>query len=399
MRNIRTYLKWIGCCQNENKIYFLNMSFNGLFYLDLDDLLIHFVHRFSFEQANAKSLSATVTLFYENAIYFFPNQTNVIMKYDFYKKQEQVIPIQNYEEKFFVTADVVRLQDFIYMFPTRLEKGIYVFDLQKGEVKKDSELSSLFETSFPFDNNVLMRNGHCVLLGMYGSNKLIEIDLVTKKIIYSKTFEEDIHIYAVHFDGNHYWILQTESTDIYEWDRENDTLQVYRNEHAEWGKSKSISVPPIPYSNMIFLGNEILVLPFTMRSILRIEKESKTIEEPIVLPKEFRLVNKAFSGWPVCYQYTALEDKILLYPCRGNMLLVYDTITKQMTGKEMAVSEEEVYYLREILEENCMRSTSCMENDDLGTLEDFINIIGTYQNKNQFFDKKINIGQSIYQEC
>lgn len=394
MKDGRSYIRFIDSCQIKDRIYFMNHTFSGMFYLDTKDCSIHFVHRFSNGQDYALSLSST-SLVYENTIYFFPAKADAIMAYDLIKQQEIIIPIQDFHGVNCLIGGIVRLGNKVYMFPADLGRGIYVFYLEERRIKKEAVLSKLFESGFPC-GNIFQLNNNCVLLCMGGGNQVVEVNLSTKKIIYTKSFEEDMKFYSVCFDGKNYWFLQEGSTDIYEWNKEEDTLQLYKNENVEWGVKQSI-----PYSNMVFLENEILVLNCHLKNILRINKEKKTIADPVLFPEGFQIVKNKFPGRSICEHYTILEDKVLLYPGNGNMLLIYDKVTHQMTGKDISVSPEEDNALREVLKERFMGKKLFVERNDLwSTLEYYINIIKSDRSSDpiSLLDTE-KIGQVIYQNC
>ena len=281
------------------------------------------------------------------------------------------------------------------MFSSNLERGIHTFDLQTEKIDKEIELSRLFVSGFPC-GNIFFRNNYCVLLSMGGGNQFIEINLQTKEIVYSKKFREDVKIFSVCFDGKNFWILQEGSTDIYEWNKEEDILQVYTNENAVW-----VDRQDIPYSNLIFLENEILVLNCHMKNILRINKEKKTIGEPIAFPEGFEIVvENKFPGRPVCEHYTVLGDEVLLYPGNGNMLLIYDIATCQLSGKDISVSLEEDSALRETLKGSFMREAPFRERNNLwSTLDDYVNIIKADEDSGSISFFKEQSGKLIYQNC
>ena len=393
MMNIRTHLKWCSSCQVENKIYFVNTTFNAVFYLDVTDWTIHFVHKFSFERAGATGLSEVPGLYFENAIYFFPSNTNVIMKYDLAKQQEKIIPIQGYTGELFQTVAAIKRNQMIYIFPACLQDGIYVLDLQKEKVEKDKEISLLFSSDCSYCGGVVLTCDEHVLLGVYRSNRILEIDLAAKKIIYTKTLGKNVSIYSLYFDGSHYWILQNRSTDICEWDKENDVLDIYTNENVIWGEAAGL-----PYSNMVFLENEILVLNARLKNVLRINKEKKTIERPVEFPKEFQLDKYKFCNGSVMCQYAVHEAKVLLYPWRGNMLLIYDGVTGRMTAKEFIVSEREIPYLVDVLSEIFAADNGLQtEQDILQTLENFMAMVEHDRNGKRISTRK-EAGRLIYQQ-
>lgn len=393
MEEIWTHLKIGSTCRVENRIYFCNITFNGVFYLDIEDFTIHFVHRFSFAPDYAVRLSKDISLAYNHAIYFFPSYTNVILKYDILEQQEEAIPIPDFHDKLIDVSGIAKRQDMVYIFPAELEKGIYVFDLKKQQVKKDLELSSLFHSGFLCSSgHIFYDHEDCVLIGEYGGNQIVKINLATKRII-ANQIVEGMQIFVMCFDGSHYWILPMESTDIYEWDMEKDILQKYTNEYVEWRRADYIGQRP--YSNLVFLKDEILVLNCYAKKILRIDKEKKTIGNSVEYPEGFRLVNSQFSDWPVYARYTMLEDKVLLYPYAGNMLLIYDMASKKLVGKDLLVSEKEVPYLRKALKESFMEKSECIEDGDFGILESFADMVEK-KNKNRQSRDNRKIGQGIW---
>lgn len=391
MSDIQLPLKCATYCRVEDRIYFMTPIFNGLFYLDIKDLSVHFVHSFSYGEASARGLSSC-SMLYAGSIYFFPNRANVIMKYDISKQEEQIIPIQGYSEEFFLTISAVKRGRFVYIFPYFLGKGVYKFDLQEQKVEKDKELSLLFPADAYCANIELVRD-NSILLGMDQSDQLMEIDLDTKRIIYSKNLGRGIQIYSMYCEGNICWILSANMTDIYKWNRKTDTIEVYKNENVVWEETKEL-----PYANMVFLEDEILVLNAHLKNILRINEEKKTIEEPIAFPEGFELVQEILPKSPVCGQYTVLEDTVLLYPGRGNMLLIYDKRTRRLTGKEWTVSEKEAPFLGEALREIYMQNKGWRgEKKFVRTLRNYVAVVETDKNSILSSDNA-KIGQLIYRQ-
>jgi len=391
---IRTYIKFCQSCHVDNRVYFVNLTFNGIFYLDLRDLSIHFLGRVFNEPANAIGVSIGINVMYKELLYFFPHNASVIIQYNRLTQIMQEIHIPDFEDGYFHTADVIVWQNRIYIFSAELSKGIYVYDLQKQEIRKDQALSFLFTKSQDICVNTFLTQNNCALLSLDGSNRLVEINLETGKIIqYRVVLPEGLQIYSVCFDGKHYWILPRNSLDIYEWDLKNNVVQIYRNENAEWDDNTGTST--VPYSNLVFLADEILVLNSGMREILRLNKMKKTIENPIPFPEGFRFVNSRFSGWPICDHYTVINDRVLFHPSRGNMLLIYDINSKQMSGKELLISQEDIPYLCDIITESFQNNRTIFERDELETLCNFVGIIGQNDIMIQSYSGK-NIGNSIY---
>lgn len=359
--------------------------------MDLSDLSIHFVHRLSSEPINRTILSVAHCFADKDAVYFLPHYTNVIMKYHFVKQKEQIIKIPDFDDKNFETLGFVRYSDKVYIFPAELDKGVYIFDMKIQKVDKDRKLSLLFSK---FSNvDIFLVQERYVLINN-GDNKIIEVDIEEGKINRIDELKKDIQIFDLIFDGEHYWILQKKSTDIYEWDRENGLFQKYTNEYAVWETQKYEISPP--YSNLIFLEKEVLVLNHCMKNILRINREKKVIESPVPFPENFQLDRQEFAGWPICNSYLVLDDRVLLYPCRGNMLLIYNKATKKLTGREMTVSNQEVPYLFEIVFWGFLNDRIHYEKRIAKTLNRFVSYMNESLPEKTKRIKESTVGNQIY---
>ncbi len=391
---MKAYANFYDGCKVGTKLFFCNMNFNAFFYLDLTDLSTHFICSLPSAKIDKLVLSAGQSFVDSNAVYFLPQSVKDIMRYNFVEKKEQVIPISDYVGTEFLAAGFVRCFNQIIIFPYEVQKGVYILDLHTLKVKKDKELSALM-SGISYVNAILVC-GSRVLINENGDDKIIELDVVDKKIIRTISLLNDIQIYQMLFDGNHYWILQSKSTDIYEWDKENNSLQKYINRNAVW-ESRKCKVSP-PYSNLIFLEDEILVLNGCLKNIMRINKKARTIESPILFPEGFQLVNHFFRGWHICNGYCVLGDKVLIYPCRGNMLLIYDRKNKKLSGKEMTVSETDVPCLRDMVlgafEDDILHFERYNQRKQLN--EFIYYILEKSGNSSTKHDRFGNMGSSIY---
>lgn len=392
MYNMKAYVKFFDGCQIGNRIYFFNMTFNAIFYLDINKLTIHYVDKISDENRSKTALSTGMNFVDKEVVYFLPDHSNGIFKCDTKKKKSWKIPIRDSKKNFFQTIAYICMQNEIFIFPYELKQGIYVFDMQDESVEKDEELSRLFSSGM-FCANVYLIQENCAVICISGSNNLIELDLKKKTIMKKIFLPNQIKIENICFDGYHYWILQRESTDIYECDKKYNILQKYVNTDVEWS-SKEYTISS-PYSTLIFLRDEILVLNCCLKNILKINKEKRTIEDVINFPETFQFVNKNFAGWPICYGSKIIGNKVFLFPCRGNMLLIYDADTKKLTGKEMLVCKEDVPYLEDVVEEIFSNIKVSTEKDDLETLQNYIYMIGKMKRNVQPYDGGL-VGEKVF---
>lgn len=389
MKVISAHLKFGSGCQIENRIYFCNIAFNGLFYIDIKDYTIHYVCKFPNEPVGVNNLSICDSILYDNMIYFFPFSSNKIMGYDVVKQKSQYIAIGDCNKNCMI-GSVVRKKDLVYVFPTELGNGIYIFDLKMRKVKKDEELSALFVTGFWTNGLICYDSCDCVFIGEYGSGRLLKLNLETKQIVFYRNFEE-FQFYIIKYNRSHLWILPMDSANIFEWDEADDRLRIYSNNNVEYAGK------PV-YVNLIFLEDEILTINCFLKNMFRIDEEKGIIDNPIVFPKEIRMANSFFRGCAFYDNYTVLDDRVLIYPSAGNMLLIYNRMTKKLFIKDMVITEKEVPYLREVLGEKFLNEKPYTESDELGTLEEFIDSLKINSNSGKNLVNR-EIGKLICQEC
>ena len=88
MYNMKAYVKFFDGCQIGNRIYFFNMTFNAIFYLDINKLTIHYVDKISDENRSKTALSTGMNFVDKEVVYFLPDHSNGIFKCDTKKKEK-----------------------------------------------------------------------------------------------------------------------------------------------------------------------------------------------------------------------------------------------------------------------------------------------------------------------
>lgn len=389
MEAISAHLKFIGACQVENRIFFCNLAFNGIFYIDTVDYTIHYVCKFPDEPVSADRLSLCNGILYDNAIYFFPNFFNKILQYDVLGQKCQYINMGDCADNCMICS-VVMKKNLVYMFPQELGQGIYIFDLNTQKVKRDKELSAPFVGGFYIRSLVCYDNCDCVLVGEYGGGRLLKLNLETKQIVFSRTFKE-FKFEGMMYNAGHLWILPMDSANIFEWDETGNRLKTYINENAEY------TGIPI-YTNLVFLEDEILTVNVSLKNIFRIDWKKGVIDSTIAFPEDIQTADSFFSGWPLYSGYMVLDDRVLFFPCAANSLLVYDRLTKRFTTESLQISEKEVPYLREVLREKIVCGKPLVESDELGTLDQFLDHLEINRDSGQRL-KQGETGKRIHRNC
>ena len=204
------------------------------------------------------------------------------------------------------------------------------------------------------------------------NNAIIELDIEKKKNIYFKQFNQNLDIIALAYNKNSYWLLLNKVTDIYEWNCVQEELIKYQLLEEEW-----LNEGGIPYSNIIFVDERIIVLNFYLKYIMEIDKNAHLIKKAVEYPKGFRFLDNKFRAWRAFAAFDVIDQKIWLHPVRGNMLLIYDIKENYLVGKEIVISTMEFPAALEGVEENILINNDIFcERDDMGGISGFIEVIG-----------------------
>lgn len=392
MKNSRMYLQCMGACKYQDKLWFFSGGFNGLFSIDIHDFHVSFEQKLpALDEKTQWAYSGCIHCIYEDKIFFFPYNCKYILNYNVEDKNIQAIPIDTMDgTNTYLTAGIEKYNEDVWVFPSALAQGVFKLNLNTQKLERSNELGKALEgveNIYNFGNIIRLSNSIIVILS--GWHSIIGIDLQSKNRVFCKQFEE-IDIWAIRYDGNDFWLLLYDSTDVYKWDQKEDKLEKYQLLQEDWINGKGV-----PYCNMIFMENRIILLPCSLQYIMCIDKEKKTISKAVEYPKAFRFFD-ALTRWPAFSGYDFIEKyKVLLYPLRGNMLLIYDTERNQIEGKELAVTEEQVPYMSNVIQQKlCQENGILYETDILGI--DLLDWIADQNQKNVNSVKKEQIGNKIY---
>ncbi len=367
MKDFKVPLQYGKTCEIDNKLYFFNMLFNGLFSINLENYSVQCVFQIPF--LDDLSFAPYVHLCsYNKKILLFPNSGESILIYDTENNiyQQLFITIKDVPYNY-TTAGVVQLGDKVWVFPHNLNQGILILDLLSFQLQRDFEFEKIFKD---YEEILwlgkLYRDKTTFLLK---NNTIIEVDITKKIILLKKDFDKKINIYTTRCDGIDYWILQKASTNVYKWSKLEDKLEEYQLSKAEW-----ITNEGIPYSNIIFVRDMVILLNNRLKYMMQIDKKHNLIKEMKIYPENFRFLLIPFlERWEAFSAFDLIDNKIIIHPVIGNMLLIYDIEKNCMEGKELCVTTKQFPFLKKLVYQVFSgKDNIYFEKDSFGALNKYI---------------------------
>lgn len=390
MGELKIHLQYFGTCQINNEIFFSNVGFNGFFSLDTNNYELKTKKVIPFIDEKSFVPYAYSTDVYEDYLIFYPNNCDKILIYNIKTMEFKNLQIMPEDKKdIYISLGTARHNGKVWIFPQQLSQGIFVLNLDTFKLERDIELSKSLSRFKKLSWLIRLTDTKIVVLS---DNKIVEIDIITKIIKKINNLEKILDVYSIRYDGENYWILLSNSTDIYEWNPETDQYNKFQlmNKDKVW-----ITQEGIPYNNIIFYKEEIIILPYRLNYIMRIDRENRTIKRAINYPKGFRFLKNKFSGWIAFSAFDIIGNKLFLHPALGNMLLIYNIEKNYIEGKELTITTKDFPFLPHIIEQEILRINGRYYDgyEDLGNLNGFIRMPVNENNKER---KEKLSGNRIY---
>lgn len=296
-----------------------------------------------------------------------------------------------------MTAGIFQKNSRVWIFPGDMSAGVLILDLENLYLEQDIQLAAVLKDVghiYNYENVIQVSEEEVAILS--GMDTIVQVNILKKRVVYSKCFGEDIHIWSIKYDGRSFWLLPYESTDVYEWRSEIDELVKYKllEQDTEW-----IDIPGPPYINMVFFDNKVILLPSRLKSLMGIDKETNVIKKVVDYPEGFKFLKNQFGieRYPAFGAFDIIDKKLILHPLLGNMMLIYNVEENHLEGIEFIVTQEEIPYLNEIILGQTYQETGLyIEKDDFGGIEMLWLMANNKNSEYRNNRKRYDIGEEIH---
>lgn len=387
----KIYLSSEAYVKDEKYIWFSNITFNGLFRLNLCTKQVEFIDIFR-ESAIEKEELHAAAYKEEGELIFVPAKDNKIMVYNIRTQRQTVINIPEVHNKKGFLANAYREENVIYLFPTASSDDVWCFDIKSKNIIKDVKLSKIWHT-FAREENLdvrIYKNQTNIIMCCTETKCVCEINMKTKEAeCFTIDVPEDGRFSRVAHIGDSYWILLEDTHDIYQWHRKQNIFTKYIAMEREWDTINHI----LPYSNILFLENEILLVNYYARNVMRVNIEKKVIEKAIDYPEQFFASGEM--KWGAMFSDAQINNgrEVWLFPRRGNMIIKYDLKTQNVEGMELVIQEQKIPYVENLVEKKSCYYKLLFETQTVCSLPRYLNQVHKFSINN---GNKQNIGAIIF---
>ena len=291
----------------DGYLYFSSSQYNGLFKMEVETERISYIG--SFEGAPLdRTILHRKCLVYGRWLIFIPQNTDRINLVNIDTYEQKTVKVLD-EDKYYMFADAIIVDDLLYLMPGRKEQPAKIVHLDDYSVETIDCLSGKIQSEAPDspDEGGLFAIGAAyhdgsIYMGLYKQSKIIQYGVTSNKVRLIETDIDNIRDLSGGKDG--VWI-----TDLSEGRIEllGEKIETVRFEHD------------YSYSHVLEMGTRTYVIPGTATCI-GILNDDRTVTN-MDYPEDFRDFEQCF--YDKFYGYAVYEDEIYLFPyVHDNMLVI-----------------------------------------------------------------------------
>lgn len=291
----------------DGYLYFSCSQYNGLFKLEIDTETISYIGPFEGAPLDMAILHRKC-LVYGRWLIFIPQNTDRINLFNVDTYEQKTVKVLD-EDKHFMFADAIVIDDLLYLMPGRKEQPAKIVHLDDYSVETIDDLSGKIQSEAPDspDEGGLFAIGAAyhdgsIYMGLYKQSKIIQYDVTSSEVRLIETDIDNIRDLSGGKDG--VWITDLSGGRI---ELLGKKIETVRFEHD------------YSYRHVLEMGTRTYVIPGTATCI-GILNDDRTVTN-MDYPEDFRDFEQCF--YDKFYGYAIYEDEIYLFPyAHDNMLVI-----------------------------------------------------------------------------
>lgn len=363
------YLNFRGWAREDDKIYFANMEFNGLFEMSLRSFEVKHIHTFLAVPLNRFFCVGQYIMKYHDRLVFLMNEErqNKLCCFDLKTREETEIDFPYISEPIMRDCSTFVHGNKGWIIPDHLSFGIYVIDLDTLHIEKDETLSELLK-EYSVNKRLKGLDNKRFYFDDKVKNEIIIVNVDTRSKVSFKLPVQNVGGCII--NEKVVWIIQTNTTDVYEWNIEENTLNKYFLKDTTLWDQKSN-----PYMDLIYIKEQdcVFLAGDLIAGIFKTNRVAQTIERAFEFPEDFRFLNNKLRNYSYFAEVERIEDEIWFYPICGNRILVYDIRENTVKGIKCTISLQNIPQFKETILSELLEG--CGEHEGIYSLQNMLQLI------------------------
>lgn len=368
MKN-KNYLSFYECVVIDDEMWFSNITFNGLFKINLESYKTEFIAHFPDEKLRQRLLHAKC-FEYKGQIVFVPARGSYVHIYN--RDNGEFSKIRVFENE--VNSDVVRYCNaavrsgiFLYIvLKTGEMLGINLDTKEVSEIKAFKEQCQKYVSSyenFIFLNVITFNEKMMFALNL--SNKILVWDITNMHL---SMIEININNVSAMYEGKDvFWLTSNEDAYIYSCDKKTYNITKFESDIYERRYEGKF------YNNVIEVANEVYAIPAQSEYIMKLNKQNKRFEKAFDYPHGFYFIDDFKTKWAKFRDCTVINNRLYLHPFTGNQMLIVESDT-DIIGKDICVEDKDYKNIENAIYKQEQSGKIIFEKEEFNIVN-FINVI------------------------
>lgn len=338
----KLHLQYRSGIRVGDKFYFSEIYFNALFEMDINSFFVRFICHFEGEIGTRILLHTDSAIQYNNIIYFLPFSGKYVHAYDLITREvySVFIPIDDEE---FLTAGTAQRGNKMWLFPLDISIGVFVLNMEERTITRADKINELLLRYGKTRGWIDIPEEGKMFTFCVNDSILLKIDLEKEQIEEYKAPFENADVNLINYHEGMFYFTDIVTGDLYEWSCDNTYLKKFVTPCMEKLLSEPYRQyidklhPYDPYIGCCFVNDDIYMIPWASKYVMKVQKDKGIMEKAFDYPEDFRYLDNRRTDYMLglMMNVEVVHNEIWFHPCGGNELLIYDTISGQVTGREM----------------------------------------------------------------
>ena len=310
-------LRVLDAVTTKDYIWYSNQTFNGLFRTSIETLHTEFVAFFPDDDLLATGLHYKCFLYGEYLI-FLPWLSNKIHLYNMNSGKFSAIELDCDRACF---SDVVKVDDYLLLFPFFSSGHLYKFDLKLMHAVKVDAFNDSVKENIDLSEGAILSYSYCmcdkkVFFAVADTGYIAVWDIAKEVIETMHVTDERLNILSV--CGGRYFVGSSSDSVLYELNLSDYSFkQICGDVHTIHGKES-----PIPYywSFVWECNGRVFANPWNADGIYELDENDliKRIELSDYVVFDENVLFPVFMCWKI------VSDQVWIFPCRTDCLILLD---------------------------------------------------------------------------
>ena len=293
----------------DNKLYFSNNSFNGLFAFDFSKKSCEYIDVFEKEELWSYNLHMKC-IKYNDFLVFIPEFGVNINLYNTKTGEQKIITIPNKQVNKSAFFNAVLVDDKIWMFSKFYSQASMILDMNTFEIEEYDGINQWCKEHVSTKETIsfvrLVREDDFIWMAAYNTGTIIRFNVKNFEI---KSFNIGCDgLFGIFQGDDGFWLSEAAGNKLFYWKNETSEIVIYELDYEIKDGERAVT-------QVLNVGGQVYVVPTKREDIYCLDIEQDKFVKSFDYPKNYERFIEGFWGYKNCEEY------LYLFPFKNHGIL------------------------------------------------------------------------------